>query len=219
MAAMVQQHYLTRIYHEPECDWFARLAANPAHYRDIEGTPVDGRHCMKCAAALDRVSNKQSSPYPVTYSDLSPGQQFAIEIAEILAERLHDVAVTLGAEAGLWARAKVAAGVRRAYIRLGSRRTRSDSRTIIDADTVGTEPVPYPVDRFGMATGASAVVTCISPGDMDRADVPVGSRVPTGTRGRPCDHGPSAANARHRQSAHPGSWKCCSPGATRALRT
>jgi len=119
---MVEQHCLTRIYHEPDCDWFARRAANPENYRRIDGPPDDGRHCMKCDRASDRTAH--DSPLPS------------------LEEALRGLAIA-GAVVTV---TKAVAWAKRMKVRR-SRRARSEAvSAAADSAYEGVPPVMYPVD-------------------------------------------------------------------------
>jgi hypothetical protein len=126
---MVEQHNRTRIFHELDCDWFARRAANQENYRRIDGTADDGRHCMKCDGASDRTASERPLPSLETERGIGVGVHLAILAGAV-------VAVT-AAEA---ARAKRTA-VRR------SRRARSEAASAAaDATHDGVPPALDPVD-------------------------------------------------------------------------
>lgn len=125
---MVEQHYLTGIFHELDCEWFARQAANQENYRGIEGTPDWGRHCMMCDGASDRAAHELPLP------GLKAGR--GIGVAKGLAIAGAGVAVT----------AAVAAWAERTKVRR-SRRARSEAvSAAADAAHDGVPPVLDPVD-------------------------------------------------------------------------
>ena len=164
---MVEQHNRTGIFHELDCDWFARQAANQENYRRINGTPDWGRHCMMCDGASDRAAHG----LPL------PGLEAArrIGVAESLAIAGAIVAVTAAVAA--WAKCTK---VRR------SRRARSEAvSAAAGAAHEGVPPVLDPVDP------AMSVPTA-PPGVASRHVV---RAVPPLRRGRQCVYQSSSARS------------------------